>query len=235
MFAIRHTVNACVQPSYDLRYVSIVVRFKLHGCGSRGHQECGGNSFAGYVGNDDLDRVRVDGDTVVVIAAHAPRCLHHAGYFEPGNGWFVHGKKKALNFRGQHQVVKEVVTLFFNRFGQVFPLLDIPLDDVNDKGEAQHRGEMVEDAKPKADISGGVIVMEQDTDRDEAIADFPAQENCTDGKREDVEVEKRNRNNEVVRIRYSANRPEDQHEWEPRGSVGAHIPPQEKQQRYALA
>ena len=76
--------------------------------------------------------------------------------------------------RGQLHVPKEVVTLLLNRFGKRFPLLDIPLDDVNNKGEAQHRGEIVEDPKAQVDIPRRVIVIEQDTNQDQAIADFPA-------------------------------------------------------------
>jgi hypothetical protein len=68
--------------------------------------------------------------------------------------------------------LKEVVTLLLNRFGKRFPLRDIPLDEVNNKGEAQHRGEIVEDPKSRIDMPWGVVVMEQDTNRDEAIADF---------------------------------------------------------------
>jgi len=46
-----------------------------------------------------------------------------------------------------------------NCFGERFPLLDIPLDEVNNKGEAQHGGEIVEDPKPGVEIPRGVIVM----------------------------------------------------------------------------
>src|SRR4029077_12121432 len=116
-------------------------------------------------------------------------------------------------------VVKEIVTLLLNCFGERFPLLDVPLDEVNDKGKAQHGGKIVEDSKARFEISRGVIVMEQDTNRDEAIADFPAQENRADTKRENVEVNKRNRNNEMVCIRDRAKRPQDQYEWQPRRSI----------------
>ncbi len=41
--------------------------------------------------------------------------------------------------------------------------------------------------------------MEQDTNYDEAVADLLAQKNSTDGKREDVQVDERNRAIEPVR------------------------------------
>src|SRR6266404_9836763 len=78
-----------------------------------------GNAFSRYVGNDDLNRVRVDGYIVVVIAAYTPRWLHHAGNFESGNRWFAHGKKQPLHFRSQFHVV----ALLLNRFDKRFPLL----------------------------------------------------------------------------------------------------------------
>jgi hypothetical protein len=95
-----------------------------------------GNTFSGYICNDQLNSVCVDGDIAVVIAANASRWPHHAGYFESIYGRFSYGKKQALDLRGQLYVLKEVVPLSLNRFGKRFPLLDIPLDDVNNKGEA---------------------------------------------------------------------------------------------------
>jgi len=57
-------------------------------------QEGGGNTFSGYVGNDDLNGVRVDGDIVVVIAAYAPRWLYHTGHLESGMTEFAPGRNK---------------------------------------------------------------------------------------------------------------------------------------------
>ena len=94
--------------------------------------------------------------------------------------------------RGQFHILKKVVALPLDRFGKHFPLFDIPLDEVNNKDEAQHRGEIVEDSKPQVDVPRGIKVMEQDANRDEAIADFPAQKHRAHAKREYVEVEKRN-------------------------------------------
>jgi hypothetical protein len=71
--------------------------------------------------------------------------MHHPGYLESINRWIAGREKQALNLRGQLHVLKQVVTLLLNCFGKRFPLLDIPLDEVNNKGEAQHRGEIVED------------------------------------------------------------------------------------------
>jgi hypothetical protein len=122
--------------------------------------------------------------------------------------------------------LKEVVTLLLNRFGKRFPLRDIPLDEVNNKGEAQHRGEIVEDPKSRVDMPRGVIIMEQDTNGDKAIADFPAQENRADANREYIEVDKRNRDNEMVCIRDRTSRPQDQDKWQPRRPIGSHILPQ---------
>src|SRR6266849_2497699 len=77
--------------------------------------------------------------------------------------------------------------------------------------------------------------MEQDTNYDEAVADLLAQKNSADGKREDVEVDKRNRNNEMVGIRDSANSTQDQDKWQPNRSTGSQILPQKKQQRSPFA
>ena len=38
-------------------------------------------------------------------------------------------------------VLRKVVTLLLNCFGEFFPLWDVPLNDPNNKGDAQHRGE----------------------------------------------------------------------------------------------
>jgi len=77
----------------------------------------------------------------------------------------------------------------------------------------------VEDPKPRADIPRGEKIVEQNTNGDEAIAEFPLQEDRANAKREDVEVDKRNRENEMVRIRDRANRSQDQHERQPRRSI----------------
>src|SRR6266576_1055998 len=131
-----------------------MVRLKPHGCRRRGHQEGGGNTFSGYVGNDDLNGVRVDGDIVVVIATYAPRWLYHTGHLESGNDRFALGKKQALNLHGQLHVLEKVITLPLHSLGKRFPLFHIPR---------------------------GVIVMEQDTNDDKAVADLLAQKNSTDG------------------------------------------------------
>ena len=120
-------------------------------------------------------------------------------------------------------------------FGERFPLLDIPLNQINNKAEAQHGGEIMEDPKLRVEIPRGVIVMEQDTNHDEAIVDFPAQENRADTKRENVEVNKRNRNNEMVCISDRAKRPQDQYEWQPRRSICGHLLPQKRPQRSPFA
>jgi hypothetical protein len=81
--------------------------------------------------------------------------------------------------------------VLLNCFGELFPLSDVPLDDTNNKDEAQHRGEIVEDPKPRVDIPRGAIIMKQDTHGDETVADFPAEENRACDKREGIEVDKR--------------------------------------------
>ena len=179
-----------------------MVRLKLNGRSRRGHQKRSRNALAGYIGNDDLNAVRVDGDIVVIIAAHAPLWLHHAGNFESGDGWLADRKKQALDLCSQLHVVKKVVSLLPNRSRQRFALLDIPLDEVNDKGEAQHRRDIVEDPKPRVKIPGGVVVMEQHAHGNKAVADFPAQENRPHAQREYVEVNKRSRNHEMVCVGY---------------------------------
>jgi len=125
---------------------------------------------------------------------------------------------------------KQIVTLLLNSFGERLPLFDIPLDEVNNKGKAQHRGDIVEDPKSRIDGPRREIIMEQDANSDEAVADSSAQKNCGDAKREYVEVDERNRNNEMVGIRDRANGPQDQHKWQPRRSIGSHILPQKRQQ-----
>ena len=64
-----------------------------------------------------------------------------------------------------------------------------------------------------------VIVVEQDANCDEAVTNFLAQENRSDGKREKVEVDKRNRDNEMVCVRDRAKRAQDQNERQPRRSI----------------
>jgi hypothetical protein len=68
--------------------------------------------------------------------------------------------------------------------------------------------------------------MEQNANDDEAVADLLAQKNSTDGEREDVQVDERNRNNEMVGIPDCTNGPQDQCKGQPRQSIGSHILPQ---------
>ena len=103
------------------------------------------------------------------------RCLRSRQ--ESSNGWLFQGKKQALDLRGQLHILEKIITLLLNGFGKRFPLFDIPLDDINNKGEAQHRGEIVEDPKSQIDIPRRVIIVEQDTNDDKAVADYPAKEN----------------------------------------------------------
>src|SRR2546425_208596 len=77
--------------------------------------------------------------------------------------------------------------------------------------------------------------MDQDANDDEAVADLLAQKNSTDGKRQDVQVDQRNRNNEMVGIRDRANGPQDQCDGQPRRSVRSDILPQKGHQRNPLA
>jgi hypothetical protein len=50
--------------------------------------------------------------------------------------------------------------------------------------------------------------MKQDTQGDEAVADFCAEDNRAYGKREGMEVDKRDRNNDTISICYGGNRPQ---------------------------
>src|SRR5260370_14632451 len=146
-FGIRHGTDLGIQPFHLFQHVSITIRFKPHGRRRRGHQEGGGDTFAGYVGNHDLDGVRVDGNVVVVIATHVSGGMHHPGYLESTNRWSAYGEKQALNLRDQLDVLKKVVTLLLYRFAKQFPLLDVPLDEVNDEGETKQCQEVIEDPK----------------------------------------------------------------------------------------
>jgi hypothetical protein len=91
-----------------------------------------------------------------------------------------------LDLRRQLYVLEEVITLLPNGFGKRFPLLHIPLNDMNNKGEAQHRGEIVENPKPRIYTPRRIITMEQNTNDDKAVANPLAQKNSTDGNGKDV-------------------------------------------------
>src|SRR5207244_11252130 len=93
-----------------------------------------------------LNGVRVDGNVVVVIATYASSRMHHPGYLESINHWLTYGEKQPLDLRGQLYVLEEVVTLLLNVFVKRFLLLHITLNEVNNTGETQHRGEIVEDS-----------------------------------------------------------------------------------------
>src|ERR1700675_3199092 len=162
----------------------------------------------------------VDGDVVVAIAAHAARGLHHTGDLKSGNRRFARGKEQALDLRGQLQVLHEAITLLLNFSGKRFSLFDIPLDEVNHEGEAQRCREIVMYPNPRVvDCSRRIVVVQQDTSHDEEITEFSAQKNRAYAKREDVEVGKRNRNSEMVRIGDGGNRPQDQYQRQPRWSI----------------
>jgi hypothetical protein len=73
--------------------------------------------------------------------------MHHPGYLESINRWFAYWEKQALDLRGQLHILKKVITLLLYRFAKQFPLLDVPLDEVNDKGETKQCQEIIEDPK----------------------------------------------------------------------------------------
>jgi hypothetical protein len=54
-------------------------------------------------------------------------------------------------------------------------------------------------------------------------ADFPAEENRACRKREDIEVDKRDRNNDTICICYDGNRPQGQNDWQPTPSIRNHL------------
>ena len=161
--------------------------------------------------------------------------MHHSGYFESGNGWCAQRKKQALDLRGQLHVLEKVITLLLNGLGKRFPLFHITLDGINNKGEAQHRRKIVQDSNRRVYRPLGIRIMEQDANGDEAVADLLAQENSTDGKREDVQVDERKRNNEMVRIRDRADGSQDQYKWQPRRSTGSHILSEKRRQSNPFA
>src|SRR4029077_7522121 len=124
----------------------------------------------------------------------------------------------------------EFVSLPLDRFGKRLALFDIALDDVNNKREAECRGKIMENPEPWVQIPRRVIVVEQDANRDEAVTNFLAQENRSDGKREKVEVDERNRDNEMVCVRDRAKRAQDKNERQPRRSIRGHVLPQDGRQ-----
>src|SRR5260370_12713924 len=111
----------------------MVILLKMHGCRRRGYQEGGRNAFSSYIGNDDLNAVRVDRDIVVIIAAHAPRRLHHAGYLESGNGGVAHGEKKNLGFPSPPHRGKGGVPPLLNCFWLPSPPPPITPQSINNK------------------------------------------------------------------------------------------------------
>src|ERR1700752_1306287 len=88
-------------------------------------------------------------------------------------------------------------------------------------------------------VPRGIKIVEEivkyDTRNDKAVADFFAQENRADGERQGVKVNKRERNNEMVRIGDPGNRRQSENEWKPRRSIASPILPQKRQQKNALA
>jgi hypothetical protein len=136
-----------------------------------------------------------------------------------GDGRLANGKKQALNLRGQFDVVKEFVTLPLDRFRERLALFDIALDDVNNKCEAEGGGKIVEDAQPWVQTARRVVVVKQDANCDKAVTNFFAQENRTEGKGEKIQVDERNRDNEMVCICDRGKRAQDQNERQPGRSV----------------
>ena len=60
---------------------------KAQGHGERGHEERGCGSFAGDVGNDDIDDIFGNLKEVVVVAAEKSGGLHKGGELEAGDDW----------------------------------------------------------------------------------------------------------------------------------------------------
>ena len=92
----------------------------------------------------------------------------------------------------------------------------------------------MEDSKPRIDTARGVIIMEQNTEDNKAVADFLSQKNGTDYKREDVQVNERNRNNDVIGIRDRADGTQNQGKGQPRRTIYGRIFPQKRTQQNAL-
>jgi hypothetical protein len=57
--------------------------------------------------------------------------------------------------------------------------------------------------------------MKQDANRDQAIAYFSAKENSTDDKGQNVKINKRHRDNEMVGVTDNCNRAQYKYEWQP--------------------
>ena len=140
-----------------------------------------------------------------------------------------------MDLRSQFYVPEKVVTLPLNSSGKRFALPDVPLDNKYNKSKARHRGEIVKHSKSWIDMQWVVIIMKQNTNGDEAIADFLAQEYRADGEREYVEVAERNRVNKVVCISHGGDRPNHKYQREPRRPTRGRIPAEEREWRNLFA
>src|SRR4029077_13799604 len=149
--------------------------------------------------------------------------------------WFAQGKKQPLDLRGQLYVPEKIVTLLLDGPRKRFPLFHITPYDIDNKGEAQHRGEIVEDSKSRIYALRRIVVMEQDANDGKAVADYSAKESRADDNRKDAKVDQRKRNNEVVRISDCNNRTQDQHEGNPCRPACSHIIPEDRPEWNPLA
>src|SRR5215471_63241 len=97
--------------------------------------------------------MRIDRNVIVIVSPNNLRRLHHTCYFESGNGWFAHGKKKALDLRGHLKLLQKTITLSLNGVRECFPLLDISLNHINKKREARHRRKIMKNPNLRIDTS----------------------------------------------------------------------------------
>jgi hypothetical protein len=133
--AVRYGMDPMVQSIHHIQHVPLLRGLQLNGSRRGGHQQSSRNSLAGNISNHYLDRVLIDRDVVVIIAAHASGGLHHACDLKAWDGGPVIGLEHPLNLRGQSNVMEKLIALFAYCPVEQFSLPHVSLDYEDDKGK----------------------------------------------------------------------------------------------------
>ena len=97
-------------------------------------------------------------------------------------------KKHSLNLGGQFNVLQKLIALLAHRPIKLFSLFHVSLDDIDDKGEPDYRGEIVCNACLEACIRRAKKVVQKHADHDQRVTDPGAQKHGAYAERQNIEV-----------------------------------------------
>jgi len=134
----------------------------LECCCRGGHQQGSRNTFAGHIGNHDLNPVRVNGNVAVEVTADYPCGLHHASHVQTRNGGFGARKEHPLHLRCKFHIMEKGIALIANLFCQSIALSNVPLDDGNNEDKTDESSQIVSNAGIQAGVRRAEQIVQED-------------------------------------------------------------------------